>query len=854
MNCPACGCKNPDGAKYCNQCAGPLPLHCLKCGTSNPSESRFCNGCAAPLTAGSTLSIRTNESEIKVNPDQFDSSCASDGERKTVTALFADIKSSTELMEELDPEEARAIIDPALKLMIESVRRYDGYIVQSTGDGIFALFGAPVAHEDHPQLALYAALRMQEELHRYSATVVADGGMPIEGRIGVNTGEVVVRSITTGAGQTEYTPIGHTTNLASRMQAVAPTGSIAISEDTRSLIEGYFQLKPQGPTRLKGVSEPINVYEVVGLGPLRTRLQRVVGRGLTKFVGREHEIGTLKRALEQSRAGHGQVVAVMADPGVGKSRLFYEFKNLSHSGCIVLEAYSVSHGKLLGLDRSLEDTLPFFYSLLGIAEPGDSLAQMDPNIKRRRTLEAIKRVLLRESLNQPLILIFEDLHWIDGETQAFLNLLIDAIASTRILLLVNYRPEYRHDWGGRTYYAQLRLDPLGYESAAEMLSALLGYEPELEPLKQLIAKKTEGNPFFVEEMVQALFERGMITRNRKLTPKQSFDKVKIPPTVQVLLASRIDRLPADQKALLQTLAVIGREFTLPLIRRLASSSEAELERILNDLQRGEFIYEQPAFPDAEYAFKHALTQEVAYGSILIDRRKLLHERVGDAIESLNAGRLEECCVALAHHYSRSANSWKAVRYLHLAGQQEMRRSAHSQEISQFQVSLKLLRTLPVSPEYVEQEIVLQIDLGIALGQAKGYSSPEAGQAFVRARELCQQITETPRLVQVLWGLWYFYFARADHQAARDVAEQCMAVARKLQQQALLVQASFILGGSQLLVGDLTTSRESLDCSIRSYDRQLHNGLRLELLQYGQDPEVSALCPMALVYWHLGYPD
>jgi class 3 adenylate cyclase len=267
MNCPACGCKNPDGAKYCNQCAGPLPLHCLKCGTSNPAESRFCNGCAAPLTAGSTLSIRTNESEIQVNPDQFDSSSASDGERKTVTALFTDIKSSTELMEELDPEEARAIIDPALKLMIESVRRYDGYIVQSTGDGIFALFGAPVAHEDHPQRALYAALRMQEELHRYSATVVADGGMPIEGRIGVNTGEVVVRSITTGAGQTEYTPIGHTTNLASRMQAVAPTGSIAISEDTRGLIEGYFQLKPQGPTRLKGVSEPINVYEVVGLGP-----------------------------------------------------------------------------------------------------------------------------------------------------------------------------------------------------------------------------------------------------------------------------------------------------------------------------------------------------------------------------------------------------------------------------------------------------------------------------------------------------------------------------------------------------------------------------------------------------------
>jgi class 3 adenylate cyclase len=268
-----------------------------------------------------------------------------EGERKTVTALFADIKGSTELMEDLDPEEARAIIDPALKLMIDAVHRYDGYIVQSTGDGIFALFGAPLAHEDHPQRALYAALRMQEEMSRYSAKVIADGGMPIEARIGVNTGEVVVRSITTGAGQTEYTPIGHTTNLASRMQVVAPTGSIAISEQTRRLVEGYFQLKPRGPTRVKGLSGPVNVYEVTGIGPLRTRLQRAAGRGLTKFVGREREMEALKHAAEQASAGRGQIVAAMAEPGVGKSRLFFEFKAVSQSGCMVLEAFSVSYGK-----------------------------------------------------------------------------------------------------------------------------------------------------------------------------------------------------------------------------------------------------------------------------------------------------------------------------------------------------------------------------------------------------------------------------------------------------------------------------------------------------------------------------
>src|SRR5216683_1218796 len=347
MLCNACGFDNPQRMRFCGRCAAPMPQRCPKCGTENPVGFRFCGGCAAPLAepaAERTISAIEPALSAQAIPEHtgFD---VSDGERKTVTALFADIKGSMELMEDLDPEEARAIIDPALKLMIDAAHRYDGYVVQSTGDGIFALFGAPVAHEDHPQRALHAALRMQEEISRYSAKVIADGGMPIEGRVGVNTGEVVVRSITTGAGQTEYTPIGHTTNLASRMQAVAPTGSIAISEQTHKFVEGYFQLKARGPTRVKGLSEPVNVYELTGLGPLRTRLQRSAGRGLTKFVGREREMEALKHAAEQAKAGRGQIVAAMAEPGVGKSRLFFEFKATSQSGRMVLETFPVSHGK-----------------------------------------------------------------------------------------------------------------------------------------------------------------------------------------------------------------------------------------------------------------------------------------------------------------------------------------------------------------------------------------------------------------------------------------------------------------------------------------------------------------------------
>jgi class 3 adenylate cyclase len=510
-----------------------------------------------------------------------------------VTALFADIKGSTELMEDLDPEEARSIIDPALKLMIDAVQRYDGYVVQSTGDGIFALFGAPMAHEDHPQRALYAALRMQEEMRRYASRLREAGELPIEARVGVNTGEVVVRTIATGGAKTEYTPIGHTANLASRMQALAPTGSIAVSENTRRLVEGYFVLKPLGPTRVKGLSEPINVYEVTGIGPLRTRLQRSAGRGLTKFVGREREMEALKHAAELARQGRGQIVAAMAEPGVGKSRLYFEFKATSQSGWMVLETFSISHGKasaylpvldllhgyckimgeddlrtrrekvngkVLTLDRTLEDTVPYLFSLLGITEGADPLAQMDGQIRKRRTLEAIKRILLRESLNQPLMVIFEDLHWIDEATQEFLNLLADSLGTAKLLLLVNYRPEYSHKWNSKTYYTQLRLDPLGKESAEEMLTALLGEGKDLLPLRRLIIERTEGNPFFMEEIVQVLLDEGALVRDgAELKLTKPMHALKIPPTVQGILAARMDRLPADAKELLQTLAVTGRE-------------------------------------------------------------------------------------------------------------------------------------------------------------------------------------------------------------------------------------------------------------------------------------------------------
>jgi class 3 adenylate cyclase/predicted ATPase len=809
------------------------------------------------------------------------SSAATEGERKTVTALFADIKGSTELMQELDPEEARVIIDPALKIMVEAVRRYEGYVVQSTGDGIFALFGAPLAHEDHPQRALYAALQIQQELRQHGQSV-AQRRPALEARIGVNTGEVVVRTVETG-GKVEYTPIGHTANLASRLQTVAPAGSIAIGDDTRNLVEGYFHLRGLGLTEVKGVSEPINVYEVTGLGPLRSHFQLSARRGLTKFVGRNRELAEMKRALELATSGHGQLIAVVAEAGTGKSRLFYEFKATLPAECKLLEAYSVSHGKasawlpvlellrgyfgiqdaddatarrekvrtaLAALDPVLSDALPYVCGLLAIQETPDPLAQMDPQVRRRRTLDALKRIIIRESLNKLTAVIFEDLHWIDGETQALLDLLADSIANSRVLLLVNYRPEYHHEWANKSYYSQFRLGALGRESAGEMLAALLGEGIELVPLKRLMIERTEGNPFFIEEMVQALFEKGALVRNGAVKVTRSLSQLRLPPTVQGILASRIDRLPAEQKELLQTQAVIGRESSLGLLRQIASSPDIQLGRMLADLQAGEFIYEQPVANDVEYVFKHALTQEVAYNSLLIERRKELHNRAGQALETLFDDQLDDHLSELAHHYSHSDNADKAIEYLGRAGQQAMQRSAHSDAITNLTAAIKLLQSFPDGQDRIERELPLQLAIGPAFIALKGWGAPEMERAFTRARELCTLLGNPPQLFPALAGVCSIHLVRAELQAAKDLAEELLLVAQRTHDPTRLESAHYYLAITSFHRGELPLAREHVEEAIALH----HYKPDWPRRSSGIDSAVACLTYGGWMLWYLGYPE
>ena len=774
-----------------------------------------------------------------------------DGERKTVTALFADIKGSVELMEDLDPEEARAIVDPALKLMIDAVQRYGGYIVQSTGDGIFALFGAPIAHEDHPQRALFTALRLQEQLGRYSSQLRGQGRMPLQARVGLNTGDVVLRSIETGEGHTENTPIGHSISLTARIQSLAPVGSIATTDATRKLCEGYFTFKSLGPTVVKGLSEPIEVFEVTGLGPLRTRFQRAEVRGLTKFVGRQREMDALKHAADHARMGHGQIVSVMADPGVGKSRLFYEFKVTSQSGWTLMEAFSVSYGKasaylpvlellsayfeigrddderkrrerilgkVLGLDRGLEDTLPYLYSLYGIVETGDSLAQMDPRTRRRRTQEAIKRILLRESLNQPLMIIFEDLHW-DSETQALLDLLVDEIANTSILLMVNYRPEYRNEWGSRTYHTQLRLDPLVRESAEEMLSALLGNDKDLSPLKQQIIERTQGTPFFMEEMVQALFEEGALERNGSVKLAKPLSTAKIPATVQAVLASRIDRLAPVEKELLQTLAVLGREFSLNLVQRVTAKSHYELQQMLARFELAEFIYEQPAASDGlAFIFKHALTQEVAYNSLLGERRRAVHDRTAHAIEELYGPQLEDHYSNLAYHYLHATNAEKATHYARLAAEQALSRAAYRQAMSLIEAAMKLVEKLPEATERSHTELALRTIESMAAQVLHGTSSMERERVIRRMCELGERIGERDRFVRALCTLSIVYFARNESARGLELARRCIAIAGPVQDSGLLTDLSYVAGILACSCGNLREAASHFEVALRELPR------------------------------------
>ncbi|SOZ05339.1 adenylate/guanylate cyclase domain-containing protein [Cupriavidus taiwanensis] len=900
MRCASCGFENAESAKFCEECGARQVRVCPACGQEASRSAKFCSECGAPLgaPAGAKPSVGTTASStpidytppylaerIRAAHAEMEARSPGDGERKMITALFADMAGSTALIHDLDPEDARRLIDPVLSLMMEAVHHYEGYVAKSMGDGILALFGAPIANEDHAQRALLAALRMQEAMRNYANGVRLAQGIALQIRVGINSGEVVVRTIRIKDLQTDYDPIGNSIHIASRMESIAVPGSIVASEHTRSLAEGYFAFNALGEAPIKGLPEPLAVFEVAGLGPLRTRLQVSASRGLARFVGRTRELDHLHEARAQARNGHGQIVAVVGEPGVGKSRLCHEFKLRAPRDSLVLETFSVSHGKaypylpliellrtycqitpqdderrrrekltgkLLTLDRTLEDSLPYLLHLLGGTEPGPALAKMEGQVRQQRTFDAIKRLLVRESLAQPVELIIEDLQWLDAETEAFLRFLAESVVSARILLLVNFRPEYRHEWSGRSYFTQLRLDPLGEIEARELLRAMLGADAGLSRLEQLILEQTEGNPFFIEEVVQDMVEKHVLRGERgQYRVERMPQKLHIPVTVQGVLAARIDRLQPAEKALLQTLAVIGKVFPWSLLARVVDRPEDATKTLLARLQAGEFIYEQPAFPEVQYSFKHALTQEVAYGSLLSERRRALHERTAQAVEAQFNGQLDEHCSELAYHFSQSGNHPKAVEYLYRAGSLAVQRSADSEAVTHLTMALTLLATLPDGPGRARQELELQLALGPAWMATKGFAASEVGATYTRALALCQALGEPVERFTALMGLRTFYTVHGELRTARELAGQLVELADKSQDPGMIVTARRALGANLYYLGELLPARVELEHVLERYDPALH---RTQAFVYGLEPGVQGLAMLAIVLWLLGHPD
>jgi class 3 adenylate cyclase/predicted ATPase len=849
---------------------------------------KFCGECAKPLAPAA-------KPEPQPDPRAYTpkhlaekiltSRSALEGERKQVTVLFADVKGSMDLAEQVDPEEWHKIMDRFFAILSEGVHRFEGTINQFTGDGIMALFGAPIAHEDHAQRACYAALHLQQELRRNADEMRLERGLNFSVRMGFNSGEVVVGKIGDDL-RMDYTAHGHTVGLAARMEQIAEAGRALLTGHTAKLVSGYVELRDLGETRIKGLSDPLRVFELDGVPRVRTRLDVSRARGFTKFVGRQDEMAALEAALARAIGGSAQVVGVVGEPGLGKSRLCFEFLERCRArGLSIFEAHGVPHGKALALlpmlelfrsffgiteqdadqaarekiagrflllDESLREALPLIFDLLGVSDPERPAPAMDPQSRQRQLVAVVKRVTQMWGRRQPTVTFLEDPHWFDGGSEGFLEAIVEALPNTQSLVLLNFRPEYHAAWMQRSYYQQLPLLPLAPEAIGELLRDLLGRDPTVAALGERIRERTGGNPFFIEEVVQALAETGGLEgvkgAYRLVRPAA---ELRLPATVQAVLSARIDRLADREKQVLETAAVIGREFTEPVLRRVVELPEIDLGTTLQKLANAEFVYEEALYPEAQYTFKHALTQEVAYNSLLNERRLTLHERVGEAIESTFAGRLDEHLSELAHQYNHSRNTKKGIEYSQRAGERAVQLSATAEAIKHLTTALNLLETLPDSPEHVEQELALRMALTVPLLTTKGYSDPEVKDTYARARELCSRAGDTPRLFPVLRGLWNFNLWRGDLRSAQELSNQLLALGEATRDPSFLVEAHSARGMTLFWMGDLAPARNHLEQAVHMYDPLLH---RSHAYVYGLDPGIFSRTTEGIVSWLLGYPD
>jgi class 3 adenylate cyclase/tetratricopeptide (TPR) repeat protein/energy-coupling factor transporter ATP-binding protein EcfA2 len=823
MKCPKCQTENPETRKFCKECGAKLILVCPDCHFENLPTDKFCGECGTALDKPKEAPP-INYSEPKSYTPKFladkilTTRSSIEGERKLVTVLFADVANYTAIAEKLDPEEVHQIMDGCFRILMDEIHKYEGTINQFTGDGVMALFGAPVAHEDHAQRACYSALSIHKAMEEYGERIKSERGVEFRMRIGLNSGPVVVGSIGDDL-RMDYTAIGDTTNLASRMESTAKPGTILVSTHTHKLVKDFFKFESLGRVPVKGKEEPQEAYELLATSEVKTRIEAAAVSGLTKFVGRRREMEALQEALERTRSGSGQVVGIVGEAGVGKSRLILEMRRLFpkeeygylegrclHYGGsmaylplldILRSHFEIKEGeqeslikkkmkeKIFELDEKLKTVLPPFQELLSLKVEDEAYLKLEPKQKREKIFEAMRDLFIRKSQNKPLVLVFEDLHWIDKTSEEFLDYFIGWLANTPILLILLYRPEYTHRWGSKSYYNNVRVDQLSIPTSAELVQSILREGEVVPELSNLILGKAAGNPLFMEELTHSLLENGSIQKkDHQYFLSGRASDIQVPDTIQGIIAARIDRLDESLKRIMHVASVIGREFAFRILQAITEMKE-ELKSDLLNLQRLEFIYEKRLFPELEYIFKHALTQEVAYNSLLLKRRKEIHEKIGRAIEEIYPDRLQEFYEMLAYHYSKSGDLAKAVQYLKLSGNKAMSSYSNLEAYRFYRDAIGILKEMDETNQQKKEQIDAILSMAIPM---RFLAYPEDSLTFLEEGErLCKELNDKKSLAIIHNFLGSFYSAKGDAALGMKYQEESFEEAEKIQDSKMIAR-------------------------------------------------------------------
>jgi len=843
MQCPECQFENREGAKFCNECGHKFDITCPECNCSNRVGSKFCDECGHILAAKPALlpkELSFDEKLTKIQkylPKGITDKILSqrdriEGERKQVTVMFCDMEGFTPLSESLGIEEAYALMDKVYEILIHRVHDYEGTVNEMTGDGIMALFGAPIAVEDAPQRAINSALAIQKDINSFSERMRdKKRAVSIRMRIGIHSGPVVVGTVGNDL-RVEFKAIGDTVNLASRMESIADPGSIYVTGETFRLTEGLFRFEHLGERHIKGKDDPIRVYRVIAQSSVRTRFDVSAERGLTPFIGRDRELEILMDAFEWSKAGRGQVVSIISEAGVGKSRLLYEFrKEVSNEDVTFLEGHCLSYSrgvayqpvidtlkasfdinekdgdieirekvqkglKLLGADKAI--TEPYLLELLLVKESGIDKIPMSPEAIKDRTIGALRHIILKGSENRPLIIAIEDLHWIDKSSEDLLKDLMESIPGAKVFLIFTYRLEFVHSWGRRSYHSQVNLNRFSNRESLKMVCQILGTNKIVHDLENLILEKTEGIPFFIEEFIRSLKNLGLIIiKDGQVFLKEDISKLSIPSTIQDVIMARVDSLPDDAKETLQVGSAIEREFSFNLIKQVTSLSEKKLLSNLSILKDSELIYERGVYPQSTYIFKHALTREVVYDSILTSKKKKLHEQIGNATETLQKENINEHYGILSEHYILSDSYEKGAKYSELAGKQAIKRSSHTDAISYAKKGISCLEMLPQTDEVKKSIIDARTSLSnYCMGLNYHY---EGMQAVAPIVELAKKINYKKRLPRIFVATGsYKVFVEEELEKGIEELMEAKTLSEKTGDFLSLWFACYVLGFGHLL--------------------------------------------------------